>query len=210
MMLPYTPPTFKVEAYHCPHCAAFSTHHWATVHYSVDGSRGVTHDSDIYRVQCRHCNNVSIWYKEQMIFPDRPGTPAPNPDLPDAIKGDYLEAASIVNRSPKGAAALLRLCVQKLCIHLGEPGNNINHDIASLVRKGLNPLVQQSLDAVRVIGNNAVHPGHIDLNDNRELVLSLFHLINLIADAMISQPKRVQTVYNSLPQTALNAIANRP
>jgi hypothetical protein len=36
-------------------------------------------------------------------------------------------------------------------MHLGGSGQNINDDIAFLVRKGLPDLVQQSLDVVRVV-----------------------------------------------------------
>jgi len=69
--------------------------------------------------------------------------------------------------------------------------------------------VQRALDAVRVIGNNAVHPGEIDLNDDRATAASLFRLLNLIADKMISEPKHVDEVYSSLPQGALDAIQRR-
>jgi len=89
----------------------------------------------------------------------------PNPDLPDELFRDFDEAREIVDGSLRGAAALLRLVIRKLCAHLGEKGKDINADIASLVAKGLNPLVQKALDVVRVIGNEAVHPGTIDLRD---------------------------------------------
>ena len=113
---------------------------------------------------------------------------------------DFEEAREIANSSPRGAAALLRLCVQKLCTHLGEKGKNINDDIASLVRKGLNPKIQQSLDIVRVIGNEAVHPGELDLKDDRETALLLFEIVNSIADQMISHPKTVRDMYARLPE----------
>lgn len=123
-----------------------------------------------------------------MVFPLVVLAPAPNPDLPNEIAVDFEEARNVAPRSSRAAAALLRLCVQKLCIHLGEPGDNINSDIANLVGKGLPAKIQQALDIVRVIGNNAVHPGQIDLRDDSETAYQLFNLVNLIADVMITQP----------------------
>jgi hypothetical protein len=104
---------------------------------------------------------------------------------------------------------LLRLAVQKLCKHLGGAGDNLNHDIAALVRKGLPARVQQALDVVRVIGNNAVHPGEIDLRDDRATAEGLFRLVNLIAEIMISQPKHVSDMFASLPEGARKAIETR-
>ena len=98
----------------------------------------------------------------------------PNSDLHDDIKSDYLEASSVLADSPRAAAALLRLALQKLCKQLGEKGENINDDIKSLVAKGLNPLVQKSLDALRITGNNAVHPGEINLTEDPARVVKLF------------------------------------
>ncbi|NWN46907.1 DUF4145 domain-containing protein [Pseudomonas sp. MAFF 301514] len=133
----------------------------------------------------------------------------PNVDMPDDIKRDYEEAGAILNQSPRGAAALIRLGIQKLCKELGQPGVNINDDIKALVAAGLDSRVQQALDAVRVIGNSAVHPGKIDLKDDRATAETLFKLINLIVDKTISEPKHVQEVYESLPQNLLEAIAKR-
>ncbi|NOD30024.1 DUF4145 domain-containing protein [Ruegeria atlantica] len=129
--------------------------------------------------------------------------------MPKNVREDYYEAALILDASPRGAAALLRLGLQKLCVHLGEPGKHIDTDIASLVSKGLDVRVQQALDAVRVIGNEAVHPGSIDLRANRETAEMLFQLMNLIVEKMISEPKHVQSVYDKLPQTKREAIERR-
>lgn len=81
--------------------------------------------------------------------------------------------------------------------------------ITALVKKGLDVRVQRALDVVRVIGNNAVHPGHIDLRDDRAAAEKLFGLVNLIAERMISQPKHVQELYESLPEGARKAIEKR-
>ena len=50
-----------------------------------------------------------------------------------------------------------------------------------------------------MIGNNAVHPGTLDLRDDSATAEKLFGLVNLIAEIMISQPKRVAEMYDSLP-----------
>jgi len=105
--------------------------------------------------------------------------------------------------------ALIRLAIQKLCKGLGQPGKNINDDIKGLVAKGLDPRVQKALDAVRVIGNNAVHPGQIDLRDDRATAESLFGLLNIVVEKMISEPKHIDEVYASLPESARQAIERR-
>jgi hypothetical protein len=159
--------------------------------------------------QCFNCDRVSIWIHNRLMYPVVGNVVAANPDMPEDIKRDYEEAGSILNQSPRGAAALLRLAIQKLCKELGEPGDNINDDIKSLVSKGLDRRVQQALDAVRVIGNSAVHPGKIDISDDRATAESLFKLLNLIVDKTISEPKHVQEVYDSLPSNLVEAIAKR-
>lgn len=133
-----------------------------------------------------------------MLYPLVSTAPSPNPDLPELIQVDFQEARQIVIHSPRGAAALLRLSIQKLSKHLGEKGKNINNDIASLVKKGLPVKVQKALDTVRVVGNNAVHPGQLDLKDDTETASSLFSLVNIICDVMITQPKEVDKLYDEL------------
>jgi hypothetical protein len=144
-----------------------------------------------------------------MIYPEGSGVP-PNEDLRDDIQQDYLEAKGVVNRSPRGAVALLGLCVQKLCEQLGEKGKNINDDISNLVKKGLPVRIQQALDIVRVVGNNAVHPGQIDLRDDQATAMKLFGLVKLIAEVMITQPKEVEKLYAStLSEPIREAIQDR-
>ena len=82
-------------------------------------------------------------------------------------------------------------------------------DIAALVADGLDPRVQQVLDIVRVVGNNAVHPGQIDLRDDRATAEMLFGFLNVIAEKTISVPKRIEEVYGALPEDARDAIAKR-
>jgi hypothetical protein len=164
---------------------------------------------NLYLSQCYNCNKVAVWVHKSLLFPKEKAGINPNQDLPEDIIHDFNEARSIIGESPRGAAALLRLCVQKLCVHLKEKGKSIDEDIASLVAKGLNPLVQKSLDIVRVVGNDSVHPGVIDLNDNRDIANELLALINSIADQMISHPKNVEALYGKLPENKRKAIEKR-
>jgi hypothetical protein len=165
--------------------------------------------NNVYISQCYNCSEISLWMYNRIIYPYIDFLVLPNPDLPESSKIDYLEAASILSASPRGAAALLRLCIQKLCAELGEAGKNINDDIASLVKKGLDVRIQQALDVVRVVGNNAVHPGKLDLRDDRSTAEQLFTLVNLIADVMISQPKHIARMYGALPEKARAAVERR-
>lgn len=164
---------------------------------------------DFYVSVCFHCSRPSVWNLDKMVAPSVGGIDLPNADLAEDIRVDYLEAASVVQQSPRAASALLRLCVQKLIKQLGLPGKNINEDIATLVSRGLDPSIQQALDTVRVVGNNAVHPLEMDIRDNREIANALFALVNFIADQMITFPAKREAMFAALPQAALAGIAKR-
>lgn len=207
-MIPYTPPTINKSSFNCPHCGAFANQFWSKGYHSAD-SGGFREISSFMYSACNHCGEKVLWHNQKMIFPDTGGAPMPNPDLPEDLKNDYEEARTVLNKSPRGSAALLRLCIQKLCKHLGEPGKDINADIGNLVKKGLPVKVQQSLDIVRVIGNDCVHPGQMDLTDDTETATKLFVLVNLITEVMITQPKEVDNLFNSLPTNKLDGIKNR-
>ena len=120
-----------------------------------------------------------------------------------------VRASSILDLSPRGACALLRLSLQKLCRELGQDGKNLNDDVAALVAQGLSAEVQQALDALRVVGNNAVHPGEFDITDDAESAVALCECLNVIVEQRIAQPKRIEQLYGRLPKGALDAIAKR-
>jgi hypothetical protein len=166
---------------------------------------------NVFLSHCYSCRQFAVWIHDHIVYPPLPAADlAPNQDLDDDIKRDFKEASTILDASPRGAAALLRLCVQKLCKQLGEAGDNLNADIASLVQRGLDVHVQQALDIVRVVGNNAVHPGQLDIRDDRPTATTLFGLVNEIAEDLLSKPARVKALYEKVvPETARAAIAKR-
>jgi hypothetical protein len=165
---------------------------------------------NIHVSQCYSCQQISIWLNDTILYPPSRFELEPNADLNPDIRADFDEARTVLDLSPRSAAALLRLCIQKIGIQLGLPGKNINDDIKALVAKGLDPRVQKALDLVRVIGNNAVHPGTLDLKDDRETAAKLFALVNRIADDMITHPKELDALYNEkVPEGAKAQIAKR-
>jgi Domain of unknown function (DUF4145) len=204
----YFPPTFRSGQFTCPHCTVLATQTWVDIVTSSS-----TREFDriwISRCGNSRCYRECLWIGEVMVDPDMEGIAYPNDDLTEEIIYDYMEARSIASRSPRGAAALLRLALQKLCKQLGESGKDINTDIANLVKKGLRPSIQKALDIVRVTGNESVHPGVLDMKDNKDVALKLFELINLIAEVIISEPKRVEELYGSIvPEEKKKAIEVR-
>jgi hypothetical protein len=200
--------TFKATASNCPICGAYAQIDWQPTYIERYG--GFAHAKGLSIASCSHCYQFSIWLDEKMLFPPTGNVPLPNVDMPQDVAEDYQEAAAILNTSPRGAAALLRLGIQKLCKALGESGDNINSDIKNLVSKGLQPIMQQALDSVRVVGNNAVHPGQIDLKDDGDTALKLFGFINIIVTTLITQPKQIAEFYdNVIPEDSKAAIAKR-
>jgi hypothetical protein len=164
---------------------------------------------NLYLSQCFSCKKFSVWQHEKIIFPRTALMIEPNVDMPDDIKRDFIEASSILAESPRGSAALLRLCIQKLCIFLGQKGKKIDDDIATLVANGLDRRLQRAFDTVRVIGNEAVHPGQIDLRDSSEIAEKLFKLVNIICEQMISRDKHIDDMYGLVPETKKAAIDKR-
>ena len=205
-MSKYYPPQFQEKKFHCALCGVFAQQLWIMLIWREYQS---FKETEFSFSRCSHCNRQSYWYKDRMIVPSESPVPQAHEDLPDSCLSVYNEARDIVARSPRAAAALLRLCVQKLMAALGEKGKNINDDIGSLVKKGLPVEVQQALDYCRVIGNNSVHPGEIEITDDPEKAYSLFEMINFIVEDRISRPKKVAGLYSKLPEGALKAVEKR-
>jgi len=210
-MTKYTAPEFWKAAFNCPHCGAFAHMRWLSQNTLV-----------YYQAICDHCKEYSLWRVTKindsgvnngsmvsigtMLYPDFGSAPLPAEDMPEDVKKDYEEAARIFIKSPRGAAALLRLGLQKLCIHLGEKGKNINDDIRSLVEKGVfSGQVVKVADTLRITGNDAVHPGQISDEDFDRAAGKMFDLINFIVKKAITEPKELDELYQLMPEKARNA-----
>jgi len=182
---------------------------WELLHANMRGS------SLYYTAFCSRCNDSSLWRvteyingqfgrhdkSAEMLFPDKGNAPLPDQDMPEDVKADYIEAARIFSKSPRGAAALLRLGLQKLCKHLGQDGKNINTDIRKLSTDNvLPPMVVKVADTVRITGNNAVHPGEMSDEDFDYVASKMFDLLNFIVRKAISEPSELEALYRMTPE----------
>ncbi len=209
-------PHFLGSPFICPHCRQFARQTWGQAADTIleigniyRSSFNVGNDK-IFFSQCDACEHKIIWKSGEVVWPHVSIAPEAHVDFPEDLRADYEEARLIYNDSPRASAALLRLCLQKLCSHLGAPGKNINDDIQFLYDEyGLGRRVRDSMDILRVVGNNAVHPGEINLDDNREISLGLFRIVNFIIDKAISEPAHVDSIFSQLPEGAREAIERR-
>ena len=196
---------FRANAFYCPHCGVYAKQDWYNVAKGVVSEKGLDYYegfvSDLYLSQCSQCKRYALWLNDKILHPALSIAPWPTEDMPLSVKEDFLEARSIANASPRAASAVLRLSLQKLVFYLGESGKNIESDITSLIKKGLPLRFRDALRAVRAIGNDAVAPGELSVLDDLETASALFNLINMIVESTISQQRKVDQLYTTLPNT---------
>lgn len=203
-----TIPKFKKDAFQCPRCNTYAHMTWLNL-------KANTFSTSIYEATCSRCQKPSLWrvtktgisqnvtldLEGELVFPDNTFSVLPEKDMPEDVKIDYMEASRVFSRSPRSAAALLRLGLQKLCKHLGEDGKNINDDIRSLAANNtLPPDVIKVADTVRITGNNAVHPGEMSSEDVDHIASKMFYLLNFIVRKGISEPKELEGLYSMTPE----------
>jgi hypothetical protein len=144
--------------------------------------------------RCYNCKGFTVWVRDRLVFPIRgdelpeivevdfreiaEDVQAPAEDVQhseedvqepaedvDESSEDFEEAAAVLNKSPRAAAALIRICIQNMMPLLKETGKNLDENISSLVRKGLEAEIQQAMDVLQVIRRNPGHESHVDLRD---------------------------------------------
>lgn len=208
-------------AFTCPYCKGIASHDW-----QADFKHQIELNTELYNfvivAKCQACSKTSIWLKSEypsqseekndeiLLYP-RTSTvdEDSNPDMPSNVKEVFDEASLILDDSPRASAALSRLAIELLMDELKAEGRNLNDKIGYLITQGLPLSIQQALDTVRVIGNNAVHPGEINMSDNKDMAITLLKFINIIVQNQISEPRSIKEAYSSLPEGAIKGIEQR-
>lgn len=87
---------------------------------------------------CSSCSVISFWNEQYQlqVHLRAANVVMPHMDLPEGCQADFMEARNAVSDSLLAAAALLRLCIQKLLIHLGGKDESIDDSTAAPIAQG--------------------------------------------------------------------------
>lgn len=219
-------PLYGEQSFNCPHCMALAHQIWFRVNgdpeeelliyknieYSPSeylGVNGFLVNNYVALSYCVSCKKTAHWKSGKLVYPVTCTDPLPNEDMPEDVQRIYNEAREVSALSPRAATALLRLALEKLLPQVGATKSSIDKMIGELVGKGLPKEVEKALDSLRVIGNEAVHPGTIDLEDNDGVAHALFKIMNMVVDRMITQQKEIDEIYSLIPESKLEGIEKR-
>ena len=210
----YYPPEYRKKEFNCAHCGVFARQEWDAELTAAlsNGNSGFYANKKlpgfISVSLCAHCKKYTIWVEENMIYPASMTVEDPNVDMPEPAKKLYKESAQILSISPRASAALLRLALQEILNEVVEDGNknNINTNIGKLAKQ-VDGSTKKALDIIRVFGNNEAHPGEITIDE--EPVKHMYKLLNIVVQKLISDKKKVDELYEDLPDTIKSSIENR-
>jgi Domain of unknown function (DUF4145) len=125
---------------------------------------------------CHSCNGFALWMGDRLVFPYNVEK------TPDLIQEDFEEAAAILDESPRGATALLRVCIQKLVPLLKQEGKSLNDYISSLVCKGLEVEIKQAMEVLQVLRNEPGQPTRLETQEDKEMALRFFDSLKVILE----------------------------
>ncbi|AWB88752.1 DUF4145 domain-containing protein [Salinibacterium hongtaonis] len=187
--------------------------------FSVSGTNIVAASSGVSGPKwtatlCPSCERMAVWRDSELIFPRTTvGVPAPHPDMPDAARQLYREAAAVLAGSRRAAAALARAALESLLKEVDlEPSQrrDLNTRVGEL-RGRINDGLWKVLTALRVVGNDALHSDDDDLitvylsDEDGELAETFFGAINELVEELITRPKRSDELYALIPETKREA-----
>jgi hypothetical protein len=161
---------------------------------------------NIHVSRCYNRKGFTVWVRDRLVFPIREDQPPDiiEADFREVEEGveelednvpesdehvrasveeveeaseDFEEAAAILNKFPRGAAALTRVCIQNMMPLLEQTGRNLDENISSLVRKGLEVEIQQAMDVLQVVRKSPLQTTDFDLKEENETVKKFFNSI---------------------------------
>jgi hypothetical protein len=157
----------------CPHCTIDFHAHETIVYIDSDPDGywavGASHCSACSKIVIRlisadqyyHASNqLGTELTSRLVRPRVAGRPPVPRDVPEKYREDYDEACLVLPDSAKASAALSRRCLQLILRDEAKvKPRDLSQEIQELLdRHTLPSHIEESLDAVRNIGNFAAHP----------------------------------------------------
>lgn len=239
-------PSRTLSLFVCPHCGRDCGHSWDTLGTEIRAHEGIVFfdpldaelglsRSEQGRVEqargwvglgtwavsrCQGCHQVTIWFREQVVYPQVSSAPPAHPDMPAEARELYEEARAVLPASRRAAAALARATLEHL-LPLIDPeaptGATFGHRIQRVQEK-VSPTLGEMLDVIRHAGNKALHAATDVPDDVLVLVLEeddvsvigfLFETINDLVDELVTKPRRRAQLSGQLPTGVRDGIAHR-
>jgi hypothetical protein len=232
-----TLPSFMAPRFNCPHCGALSHQDWAELGWPRDEDDTLLHvmgrltkiRDRIYGSLCLSSERLAVWHRIEvpplfqgsrtprpmagtfhMIWPNSDGSVEPLPEeAPDIVRELWDEARQVAGLSPRSAAALLRLALQLLLDELRPGHKTIDAAIAAAYANNTPDGIVKAMDYVRVTGNQAVHDGQVQMNEDPDMLPSLFALLRYILDDKVVKEAKANRLHATLPADKLAGIEQR-
>lgn len=216
------PPSYQAGSFNCPHCRALTQQTW---YYATSAEQSDSMTSISPRIaiaECFVCSGRSIWREytkrleglphsytaAEMLYPAFASVGPPrHPDLPADLHDLYDEASAVLPVSPRAASALVRLTLEGLLNDLYPKESDLNKMIGAAAADGLPDEVIKAMDVLRFAGNRSIH--EIRTDDTVETATALFHLLNLVTERLITQPKQITALHEAMPEGLRQAIERR-
>lgn len=214
----------------CPHCFKISSQNWhfeigpfhrennrVPFYTNVNPAKLVENEepkrpfdednlAGIILSTCSKCDATTYWLKsmdgdELQLYPHNfSNYPQPHEDMPKGIRKTFKEAGSVMHLSLGSSAALARLTLENLLIHLGYEDGTLNVKIGNVIKDGeISKKTEKALDVIRVYGNSGAHSGIINLEEQPWVPSTLLKLINSVVDDLITAPKEIDDMFDAMP-----------
>ena len=186
----------------CPHCGAYAQFTYEQLHYrEMDYKVPVDFmPTNIWQGKCLACEQYIIINGFSVVYPEESNAPPIKMETPHSIKEIATEARMVHSQSPRASSALLRLALEMLLQNVLENNNKLNDNISILLERGIEDDLRRALEVIRIFGNEGVHPGTINLNDDEQSSIKLFNVFNYIVTRFIVEKGMIKEMYGIIPE----------
>jgi hypothetical protein len=126
---------------------------------------------------CQTCNGFTLWVGGRPVFPinvDKVSAPL--------VEEDFEEAAAILTKSPRGAVALMRVCIQKVLPLLKHNGSGPSEYNTEVMRKGLEVEIQEAMEVLQVLRSDPLQLTNFDSQEDKEVAFRFINSLKAILE----------------------------